>query len=142
MLRIILGVIAGFITWSILWLGSDQLMTESMSWYGEHQHAFQRAMFNKEAFSPDITILVLNIIRSLLISLIAGYIAALVANESRRTAAILGVILLLCAMMVEIIAWNYLPLWYHFIFLILLIPATIAGGALRKAASGNKRAEI
>lgn len=134
MLRIVLGVIAGFIAWSILWVGSDQLMIQSMGWYGEHQNAFQRAMFNKEAFSPDTTVLIMNIIRSIIVSLISGYVAALVANEARRTTMALGVLLLLFGIMVEVIAWNYLPLWYHFIFLFLLIPVTMAGGRLRKAA--------
>ena len=134
MLRIVLGVIAGFVAWSILWVGSDQLMIQSIGWYGEHQNAFQRAMFNKEAFSPDTTVLIMNIIRSIIVSLIAGYVAALVANEARRTTIALGVFLLLFGIMVEGIAWNYLPLWYHFIFLFLLIPVTMAGGRLRKAA--------
>jgi len=134
MLRIVLGVIAGFVAWSILWVGSDQLMIQSIGWYGEHQNAFQRAMFNKEAFSPDTTVLIMNIIRSIIVSLIAGYVAALVANEARRTTMALGVLLLLFGIMVEVIAWNYLPLWYHFIFLFLLIPVTMAGGRLRKAA--------
>ncbi len=133
MLRIVLGVIAGFIAWSILWVGSDQLMIQSMGWYGEHQNAFQRAMFNKEAFSPDTTVLIMNIIRSVIVSLISGYVAALVANEARRTTMALGICLLLFGIMVEVVAWNYLPIWYHFIFLFLLIPVTVAGGKLRKA---------
>ena len=44
MVRIILGVIAGFIAWSILWVGTDAvLMMLSTGWYGAHQEAFQLA---------------------------------------------------------------------------------------------------
>ena len=135
MLRITLGVAVGFVVWSILWVGSDQIMIQTIGWYGEHQHAFERAMTNKAAFSPDYTVLIMNIFRSVAISLIAGYLAALVAKECRRTTMILGIVLLLFGAMVEAIAWNYLPLWYHLVFLVLLIPATIAGGRLGRSHS-------
>lgn len=131
MLRIILGVIVGFVVWSILWVGSDQVMIQTIGWYGEHQHAFEKAMFNKEAFSPDVTILIMNIVRSVIISLISGYIAVLVAGENRRSPMILGILLLLFGAMVEVMAWNYLPIWYHLVFLVLLIPVTIAGGKMK-----------
>lgn len=134
MLRIVLGVIVGFIVWSILWVGSDQVLINTIAWYGDHQHGFERAMFNKEAFTPLTTVLIMNLVRSVVISLISGYLAALVANENRRTTLILGILLLLFGAMVEVIAWHYLPVWYHFLFLFLLIPVTMAGGKLRKAA--------
>ena len=132
MVRIILGVIAGFIAWSIVWVGSDQIMMQSMHWYAEHQANFRMAMFNKTAFEPDGTVLVMNIVRSVVTSLLAGFIAALVAGESRRSTLWLGVILLLVGIMVEATAWNYLPIWYHLAFLVLLIPMTILGGKLRR----------
>jgi hypothetical protein len=42
-------------------------------------------------------------------------------------------LLFLFGLMVQIVAWRYIPIWYHFLFLFLLIPVTIAGGKLRKA---------
>jgi hypothetical protein len=133
MVRIILGVIAGFIAWSIMWVGSDQVLISSIGWYGEHQLAFQRAMFNQEPFEASSTILVMHLVRSVIISLISGYLAALVAGENRRSPLALGVVLLLFGIMVQVVAWRYIPIWYHFVFLFLLIPVTIAGGKLRKA---------
>jgi uncharacterized membrane protein YeaQ/YmgE (transglycosylase-associated protein family) len=133
MIRIVLGIIAGFIAWSILWIGSDQvLMSLSPSWYGAHQLGFERAFFNKEEFTPDMTILLMHIVRSIIISLMAGYLTAIVANENRRSTLILGILLLIVGIMVEVSAWNYLPIWYHFLFLFLLIPVTIAGGKFKK----------
>lgn len=131
MLRIILGVIVGFVVWSILWVGSDQVMIQTIGWYGDHQHAFERAMVNKEAFEPLMSILMINIVRSVIISLVSGYVAALVAAENRRSTLILGVVLLLFGAMVEVMAWNFLPVWYHLVFLVLLIPVTIAGGKMK-----------
>ena len=80
MLRIILGVIVGFIVWSIIWVGSDQVMIGAIGWYGEHQLAFEKAMVNKTPFTPLMSVLIMNIVKSMIISLIAGYIAAMGAT--------------------------------------------------------------
>jgi hypothetical protein len=47
---------------------------------------------------------------------------------------ILGVLLLAFGLMVEVMAWNYLPIWYHLIFLVLLIPFTVLGGKVKQTA--------
>jgi hypothetical protein len=130
----ILGVIAGFFAWSILWVGSDQVLMASMGWYAQHQLDFQRALFNQEPFVPNNTVLLMHLVRSVIVSLIAGYLAALVAGENRRSPLILGVVLLLVGIFVQAMAWSYLPIWYHLIFLLLIIPVTVAGGKLRSAA--------
>ena len=131
MVRIILGVIAGFIAWSILWVGSDQILIATLDWYGEHQSAFKDALTNGGSFQASTTILVMNLVRSVIISLIAGYLAALIANENRRAPLALGILLLLFGIMVQAIAWRYIPIWYPLLFLGLLVPVTIVGGKLR-----------
>jgi uncharacterized membrane protein YeaQ/YmgE (transglycosylase-associated protein family) len=133
MLKIVLGVIAGFVAWSILWVGSDQLlMTASPNWYGAHQLKFALAMANKELFQADATILMMHIVRSIIISIMAGFLAAFIAGENRRAPLILGVLLLLFGLMVEVMVWSYLPVWYHLIFLALLVPMTVLGGKFKK----------
>jgi len=132
MIRIVLGVIAGFIAWSIIWVGSDQVLVMSLDWYRDHQNAFQKAVFNKEPFDPSTTILCMNIIRSVVTSLICGFLTAIIAGENRRSPLVLGIVLLVVGILVEIVAWNYLPIWYHLVFLFLLIPATIAGGKIKR----------
>ena len=133
MLRIILGVVAGFIAWSIVWVGSDQvLISLSPAWYGAHQVGFQAAMFNQQPFTPDTSILLMHLVRSVLISIMAGFIAAVVAGENRRSPLALGIVLLLFGIAVQAMAWSYLPVWYHLIFLLLLIPMTILGGKLKR----------
>ena len=134
MLRVILGVIAGFIAWSILWVGSDQVMMGAIGWYGEHQLAFEKAMTNGDAFTADTTILAMHIVRSIVISIMSGFLAAIIANENRRSTLILGIVLFLFGAGVEAVAWKYLPIWYHVVFLALIIPMTILGGKLRKSA--------
>ena len=132
MLRIILGIIVGFVAWSILWVGSNEvLVTLSPAWWGAHQTAFERAWTNGEAFSADSTIMIINLLRSFAISIISGFLAAVVANETKRTTLVLGVLLLLFGLFVQISAWRLIPIWYHFLFLFMLIPMTITGGRLK-----------
>jgi len=134
MLRIILGVVAGFIAWTILWLGSDQLlMSFSPGWYGNHQHSFEAAMVNKTSFVPDTTILLMHLGRALIITIMAGFIAAVVSGENRKAPLVLGVLLLLFGIGVQAMAWSYLPIWYHIIFLLLLVPLSILGGKMKQA---------
>ncbi|HLA94203.1 MAG TPA: hypothetical protein VK612_00675 [Pyrinomonadaceae bacterium] len=135
MLKIVLGVIAGFVAWSVLWLGSDSvLMTASPNWYGAHQLAFEKAMGLGESFTADSTILVMHLVRSIIISLMCGFLAAFIAGENKRAPLILGVLLLAFGTLIQAMAWNYIPIWYHVIFLVLLIPVTVLGGKLKKAA--------
>ena len=133
MVRIILGVVAGFVGWTILWLGSDQVLsTLSPGWYGVHQIRLENAGFNDTPFTADTAILLVHLVRSVIISLMSGYLAAVVANEVKKTTLILGVLLLAFGIFVQVSVWNLMPIWYHFLFLFLLIPVTMLGGKLRK----------
>jgi len=135
MVRIILGVIVGFIAWSIIWVGGDEAIAMiSPQWYGAHKLALEKAVFNKDAFDASSAILVLKLVHSIVASVLAGYLAAFVANESKRTTLMLGILLLAVGIFFEFIYWQQIPIWYHIVFLILLIPMTIAGGRLKKTA--------
>lgn len=134
MVKIVLGVIAGFVAWSILWVGSDQvLMTASPNWYGAHQLGFEKAVTNGEPFAADTTILFMHLVRNAIISVMSGFLAAFIAGENRRAPMILGIILLLVGIAVEAFAWNYAPAWYHILFVLLLVPMTMLGGKLKQA---------
>ena len=132
MIRIILGVIVGFLVWSILWVGSDQVLIATFGWYSDHQGAFQKAFSTGGDFDASVMILLMHLVRSVIISFVAGYLAALIAKENRRSPLILGILHFLFGLMVEVIAWHYLPVWYHLVFLVLLIPVTMAGGKAKK----------
>ncbi|HLM60125.1 MAG TPA: hypothetical protein VK308_04925 [Pyrinomonadaceae bacterium] len=133
MLRIILGVIAGFIVWSIVWVGMDSLLAVlSPGWFGKNFTEFQNAVSHNEPFTPPVSVSVYLIFQSILCSLIAGFTAAAIAKESRKTTPVLGILLLLTGIFVEAAHWNYFPIWYHVLFLLFLIPATVLGGRLRR----------
>jgi hypothetical protein len=133
MVRIILGVIVGFIVWSIVWVGGEATLAAlSPAWYGKYSVELEKAFVNGTSLDVDPTIAVVNLVRSFLTSLIAGYMAALVAGEFKRTTLILGVILLAVGIAVEYMFWRLAPPWYHVIFVLALIPMTMLGGRLRR----------
>ena len=133
MLGIILGAIVGFIVWSVLWVGSDAIISViSPNWYGKSLVDFQNAVDNKLPYTVDSTILIMSLIRSVIFSIFAGFATALIAKENSKSTLGLGILLLLFGIFIQSIYWNYVPLWYHIPFLALLIPMAILGGKLKK----------
>ncbi len=120
MLRIILGVVAGFFVWSILWVGIDAVLKGVWAGYKE----------NVEAMSFSPAMLIVPLILSAVCSIIAGFVAALIARENSKSPLILGALLLIVGIFVQIGVWDKIPLWYHLAFWILLIPMTVFGGKL------------
>lgn len=132
MIRSILGVLAGFIVWSIVWVGSEKILSAIWpEWYGANQLAFEAAVSNGGSFTVDTTILLMNIVRGSIISVISGFLTALIARENKRSPLILGFLLVAFGLLVVVMSWSYVPVWYHLIFTALLIPMTILGGRLR-----------
>jgi hypothetical protein len=133
MARIIFGVIVGFIVWSIVWVGSEQTLASVWGEYGEHSRSAEKAFTNGESLDSSPVIALVNLIRSFITSILAGYMAALVAGEYRRTTMILGIILVLVGIAVEYMFWNLAPAWYHILFVLFLLPMTMLGGRLRRS---------
>ncbi len=120
MLRIILGVIAGFFLWSILWVGTDAVLKAVWAGYKE----------NVEAMSFSPAMLIVPLILSAVCSITAGFVAALIAGENSKSPLILGALLLIAGIFAQMGVWDKIPLWYHLAFWILLIPMTVLGGKL------------
>ena len=133
MWRAILGAVFAFFVWNAIWLGSEKLMSAIWpKWYGAHQTAFEAAVTKGGDFKPDTTILVLNIVRAAIVSTIAGWLASIIAGESRRSPRILaGLLIAFCLLMVAM-SYQIVPLWYYAFFLAVLIPACLLGGSLRR----------
>jgi hypothetical protein len=132
--RIVLGVIVGFVVWSIVWIGSNALMEMlSPSWWGRHGESIRSAFADGSTPEHDNMISLVMLIRSIITSIIAGYITALVAGEYRRSTMAFGIILVLVAIVIEGLTWRMAPAWYHIAFVLLLYPMTVLGGRLRRA---------
>ena len=121
--RIILAAVAGFVLWSALWLVAGLVVLAVVpDAYGEDGRTVTSA-----------GILLVFILAAVVISLVAGWLATLVGRDGgRRAAMILAVLLLLVGLGTEISTWSYAPVWYHLVFLGLLVPATMAGAALKR----------
>ena len=134
MLRIALGVIVGSIVWSVLWVGGDSFLASQVSpdWLGAYAADAEKALFNKTPFETNSTIASIYLVRSIVTSIIAGYMCSLIAGEYKRSTAILGLILLAVGIAVQVMSWAVAPTWYHVLFLFLLIPMTVLGGRLQR----------
>jgi hypothetical protein len=72
---------------------------------------------------------------SVVLSVLAGYTAAALASGNRmRAVGIVAGVLLLMGIGFEASAWQLTPVWYHLVFLVLLVPAVLYGGRLRDGA--------
>ncbi len=133
MWRIILGAIIGFIVWTILLLVSDAVwLALSPDWFGKHQAEFQAAAENKTPFMADSGVLIIAVIRSAILSIIAGFVAALIAKENVKSPLLLGILLLAFGSFIHSMILNNVPFWYHILILLPLIPLAILGGKLKK----------
>ncbi len=119
--RTILAVFVGFALWSLIWLGGGSVLPG----------LFPGAV-GANGSSANTGYLLALAALSVIASLAAGYLARAIAKVSGAAPQLaLGVILLLVGIAVESGYWGLLPLWYHLVFLVLLLPATLAGAWLR-----------
>jgi hypothetical protein len=132
MVRIVLGVIAGFFAWAIVWFGIEKILSAILpEWYGAPQLAFQAAVENGGQFTAETRLLLMHIDNVSIVSVMSGFLAALIAGENKRAPLVLGVLLLAFGLLKVVLSWPYVPIWYHVIFTALLIPMTITGGKLK-----------
>ncbi len=131
MLRIVLGVIAGFIGWVIVWVGVEKILSAILpEWYGAPQAAFQAAVEKGASFTAETRLLLSHIVLGSIVSVMAGSLAALIAGENSRAPLVLGCLLLALGLLKAVMSWPYVPIWYHVIFTAILLPMAIMGGKL------------
>ncbi|MDX6384001.1 MAG: hypothetical protein QOK48_1574 [Blastocatellia bacterium] len=133
MLRIVLGVISGFIAWLIVWVGTEKILSAVWPAFGVHQRAFEQAVKNgpnASGFTADTTMLLTHIVVGSIVAVMAGSLAALIARENTRAPLALGFLLLALGLLKAVMSWPYVPVWYHVIFTVILLPMAIMGGKL------------
>src|ERR1700742_4334564 len=102
MVRKILGVVAGFAVWSVIWVGSGV--------------AFQTAMpqtFQADGSVTSAAALIGLIALSVICSFLSGMISTAIAKNGRGHAIVLGVLLLAVGVFVQSQYWDKMPIWYH-----------------------------
>src|SRR6185369_8847653 len=116
MLRIVLGVIAGFIAWLIVWVGVEKILSAIWPAFGVHQRAFEEAIKNVGQFTADTRALLTHIVLGSIVSVMAGSLSALIAGENTRAPIAVGCLLLAMGVLKAVMSWPYVPIWYHVIF--------------------------
>ena len=132
MARIVGAVVAGFFAWLIAWISGEKIF--SAIWpeaFGAHQRAFEAALMEGGQFTADTTHLLLQIVLGLIVTAMAGFLAARIARENKRAPLALGFVLLALGLLKAVMSWQLIPLWYHVLFTGLLLPMTVVGGKLR-----------
>jgi len=130
MWRIILGVIAGFIAWLVVWIASEKILSAIWPAFGVNQKAFEVAVKNGGDYTADTTMLLTHLVLGSVVSMMAGIFAALIARENTSAPLVVGCLLLAMGVLKAIMSWRYVPIWYHVIFTAILLPMAIIGGKL------------
>ena len=121
MMRSIGAVLAGAVLWTVLWLGSTSALVAAMP----------DRLVPTEPLT-ETPLLLLYIGMSVVFSVAAGWLTAAVARSRPIGHAFaLGVLQLALGIGFEASAWDLTPVWYHLVFLVLLLPGNVAGGWLR-----------
>ena len=121
-MRSIAALVSGYVLWTVLWLGGNASLRAAGLLPGDPTQPVLAPM-------PLFILIIL----SLACSLLGGYVAGAVSRSSSiRIVALLGVLLFATGCFVQSTVWHLMPLWYHLIFLGMVIPVTLVGGVVTK----------
>lgn len=120
MFRSIIAVAAGFVLWSVLWISYNLTL----------QKLGVLPSVETQRISSGGTLFAL-LVGSLVLSLLAGYVAATIKAAATLPVAALGALLLVVGIFFQTRYWHLMPLWYHLTFLVALVPMCFVGARLR-----------
>jgi hypothetical protein len=115
----ILGVIAGLLVWLIVVIVVGEIMR--WSWPGYASVA--------DAMTFTLPMMIARLLIGALATLAAGMVTAIIVPRSTMTRVVTGVLLLIAFIPQHVMLWEKFPVWYHFTFLLSLVPLTYVGGA-------------
>jgi hypothetical protein len=125
--RSIAAVVVAEVVWTAFWLGGS--------------YAAAAALPDLIVMGEPMThmgVLLGYIAYSVVISVGAGYLAAWVKGENpMATVWAFACLQLVLGIGFEVTGWDLAPAWYHIVFLVLLIPATVFGGKMRSGAAAS-----
>jgi hypothetical protein len=119
--RAIAAIVTAALTWTVLWLGFTSITPQ-----------LAPDIIDPEQPLLHTGALLTYIAYSVVINVLAGYVCAAVKrNDPMRTVWVFAFIQLALGIGFEASYWSMTPVWYHLMFLALLIPTTVLGGRLR-----------
>jgi hypothetical protein len=116
-LRAVAGVAGGLFTWVVVATVGNLLLRVVWPSYAEVEVVMN--------FTPAM--LVMRLLLGALSSLGAGFLAAWITKGGRGAVNVLACLLLVVFIPVHYKLWERFPVWYHLVFLVTLIAATIFG---------------
>jgi hypothetical protein len=120
MVRMIIGVVVGYAIWSVLWLGGNALFFKEAAAVVQGGQPYTLP-------SGLLFILALSFVCSLLAGLTT---AAIARTKATKAVLIMAVLLLVTGIAVQAGVWDMMPVWYHLVFLGLLVPVSAIGGRM------------
>jgi len=122
--RAVLGAIAGYAAWTVLWLAGNHFFFAA---------AAESVAGGQRLVNPGSLLGIL--ILSVVCSLAAGTVAAKIGTPRARVAVlIMALALLATGIGIQASIWNLMPVWYHVAFLLLIVPVCMVGARLAGAA--------
>ena len=122
--RSILAVLAGAVLWAVLWLGSNVTLAA----------VFPGQIVPNE-YIGHVGILMTLLTLCIAFSLLAGYVTGVVARTNLvKHGLALGILQLGLGIFFQAQYWQLMPLWYHLVFLTMLLPGNVYGAWLRDTA--------
>jgi hypothetical protein len=124
MIRRIVAVVLGLVTWMVVATVCDRLLRAAWDAYAAAVPVF--------AFS--LPMLFARLGEGALATISGGFVVAAVTRKSRGAALAMGVVLLLFFVPTHAMLWQRFPAWYHALFLLSLVPLTmLASGRTNEA---------
>ena len=124
MIRSILSVLLGMVTWAFIVQGAFAAA-----------QAASPGTFAEDGSTESAGVLLGFLVLSVLASIAAGWVTARTAPEAAtKHAVVLGVIQLALGGYFQAQSWQVMPIWYHVPFLTLLLPGNVLGALLCRRA--------
>lgn len=117
--RKILAAVVCYLLWTGLWLGGNALLFADLADQVEAGETL-----------ADVGSLVGVLALSVVCSVCAGALLGKLVPGGRKVASLLGLLLLATGLFVQWGVWDQMPLWYHLVFLFLLLPMVRIGAVL------------
>ena len=125
MLRSILAVIVGFVTWFVVATLGNWLIRALLPGYVAAEPILD---FTLAMMAARLGLAVVS-------SLVAGFVCSAVDRGKPAAVYACAAILLLLFLPVHYNLWHKFPVWYHLAFLVTLAPLVILGGVIQRRKS-------
>jgi hypothetical protein len=121
MIRRIAGIVAGLVAWFLVATAGNRLLRVSWPSYVEAEKPLKFTLGMMAARR----------VLGALSSVCAGFVVAWITRSDRMAAKVLGIVLIAMFIPVHYGLWDKFPIWYHFTFLVSLLPLTLVGAMLK-----------